>query len=732
MKIVFGINKIILIIFFAFCSAFANSIDSLETLLKNTNDSKRIELLNNLSIEYYKNEPDKFLKLSKQALKENEKINNKLERFVTVTNLAYFYVDKNDSSKYNQYNQYAYKILPEIADDEKSIAYYYLIRNYEKININDSIYVNALKAYKYSSKLNSDDIKIKILNSYAGALRERGNYSEAIKIAEEMQQLATEKNMLVWIAQSNALFGVILRDWKKYETSIQKLEKAVSILETYMKQTIITPATKIEYERYLFSYHNNLAIANSEINKLDEAVKHLLHARKYSERTKDKKSLAQVNANLGFIYYKRKLFDSAITYFNVSAKQAVELNAFDGAVINYSNISSAYQELKQYSQAINYSKIAYDYYKKNNLGYLNKLVYENLIQAFNLNNDFKNAFKYQSEYLTVKDSLYQKEAELKIADIYSQVELQNEKKEKELILKNQQNEKELLNSEKRNNLIIFALILLIAIVILVSNFFRLKSKSKLNDLLSEKNKEINIKNEELQEVIATKDKFFSIIAHDIRNPIASFMQLTDMIHRSYDNFENEEKKNYIGMMKDTAGNLFSLLVNLLEWSNAQRGNIKVKYSEFDFKFVIESVLRALKTTAGNKSIEIVCNYKSGLILNADVNLISTVVRNLVSNAIKFTKNNGKVEIFVEKMLDENGTEFANISVQDNGVGMSELQINKLFNIGESKSTLGTNKESGTGLGLILCKEFVELHSGKIWVESEVGKGSIFHFTLPLN
>jgi PAS domain S-box-containing protein len=242
--------------------------------------------------------------------------------------------------------------------------------------------------------------------------------------------------------------------------------------------------------------------------------------------------------------------------------------------------------------------------------------------------------------------------------------------------------------------------------------------------------EIQRKNAELAELNASKDKFFSIIAHDLRNPLGNFKLITKLLHEDFDDLSNEERIELLESMKDSADNIYSLLENLLEWSQTQRNKIQFNPVELNLKLLSVGIINLLKPTAEKKQIQLINNISISSEVYADVNMINTVLRNLLSNAIKFTPNGGKIEIGIIKSSDDLMTSDDCIYVKDEGIGMSQDTIQKLFKIDENISTLGTNNEKGTGLGLILCKEFVEKHGGRIWVESEECKGSTFYFSLP--
>jgi signal transduction histidine kinase len=231
--------------------------------------------------------------------------------------------------------------------------------------------------------------------------------------------------------------------------------------------------------------------------------------------------------------------------------------------------------------------------------------------------------------------------------------------------------------------------------------------------------------QELRELNATKDKFFSIMAHDLKNPIGSFLNLSEVLSTMFDDFSQEELKEYLEEMYSSSQHLFKLLENLLMWSRAQTGKIQVHKEQFDVKMIIDSNLSLLKLNADNKRIKFINNASDDSIVYADENMTNTVIRNLISNALKFTNIGGSIT--VNTIFDD---DFVQVSIADTGVGMDQDVVEKLFRIDSNYTTRGTSDEKGTGLGLILCKEFVNKQEGEIWVDSEPGKGSTFIFTLP--
>jgi PAS domain S-box-containing protein len=233
----------------------------------------------------------------------------------------------------------------------------------------------------------------------------------------------------------------------------------------------------------------------------------------------------------------------------------------------------------------------------------------------------------------------------------------------------------------------------------------------------------------LEELNAMKDKFFSIIAHDLKNPLGGYVNLTNMLYDSFDDMNEDEKKEIIELLNDSSKTVYNLLENLLEWSRSQRGKIPHKPENYDISFIADNVISVLALQTEAKNIRINNKIDKSSIAYFDVNSITTVIRNLLSNAIKFTPEGGTITLDANK-IEHGGNQFYEVQVSDTGVGMSPEQMNNLFRIDKSVSTKGTNDESGTGLGLILCKEFINKNGGDIKISSIPGEGSTFKFTLP--
>ena len=247
---------------------------------------------------------------------------------------------------------------------------------------------------------------------------------------------------------------------------------------------------------------------------------------------------------------------------------------------------------------------------------------------------------------------------------------------------------------------------------------------KINDHLEQLVEE---RTQELEKANATKDKFFSIIAHDLKNSFTGLLGYSDILLSDFDRFPDEEKKTIISAIRQVSEGTYKLLQNLLEWASVQTGNIQFNPEEFELNGFLSDEFNLQQTLAAKKGITM--NYQSGddLKILADKNMLSTVFRNVISNAIKFTKKGGLIDITLTS--DEH---FALVSVKDTGTGIKAENIEKLFKVSENYKTHGTDNEEGTGLGLILSKEFINKNGGDIFIQSEPEAGTQVSFTIPLS
>jgi signal transduction histidine kinase len=257
-------------------------------------------------------------------------------------------------------------------------------------------------------------------------------------------------------------------------------------------------------------------------------------------------------------------------------------------------------------------------------------------------------------------------------------------------------------------------------------FGKMVDLRKAYNIINNQKKEIEQQRKKLHELNASKDKFFSIIAHDLKNPIAGFLGLTEVMAMDMKSFSDEEKQEFINLLYDSSKQLHSLLENLLQWSRAQTGRLSFKPRKLQAHKIISDNFSLLNANAEVKNIELINDVDPNMEVWADADMVNTIIRNLLTNAMKFSHKNSTV-----KITSEPEDKFLSICIVDSGVGISENELEKLFKIGYNASKPGTANEEGTGLGLILCKEFAKRNGGDVRVKSEVNKGSTFSLTLPI-
>ena len=280
----------------------------------------------------------------------------------------------------------------------------------------------------------------------------------------------------------------------------------------------------------------------------------------------------------------------------------------------------------------------------------------------------------------------------------------------------------------------FYLLLILIISGLIYSFIKYRERSlkydkqRLQIKVQEQTYELTEKNEELQISNSEKDKFFSIIAHDLRSPFSGFLELTQIMAEDLPNLTMAEIQEISVSMKNSATNLYRLLENLLEWARMKQGLIPFDPEIVELLPIVKESIVIVMEAANNKGIEIVCDIPDDMKVFADSKMLQTIIRNLASNAVKFTHKGGKVSLSAKSI----GEKSVEICVKDSGIGISRAMVESLFRLDVQTNRQGTEREPTTGLGLLLCKEFVEKHGGKIWVESEEGKGSVFYFTIPYN
>ena len=559
----------------------------------------------------------------------------------------------------------------------------------------------------------------KIISDYSSAL---DMYFKSLKIAEDIDDKSQ-----ISVCFNN--IGNLYNNTNEFRKAISYFNKAIEIEE------------KKENTNKIASVYSNLA--NSYINLLnyDSALVFLNKALEIDKKFNKSIFIAKDYANIGMIYAQKKDYITSLIVLEKAREEFVKLDNKLSIMLILENIAEASfnitldsssklsknEKQKYLAKSLSYSlqseKLALELNTKRQL----IDIYNNLKNISQETNNWKDAFKYSELCGIYKDSVFNEANIKKIKTL----EAVRESKESEHV--------ENLRKNRLNTIYLVVFLLTIIIVVLVAHFFKQK---KANTILKEQNLRINNSSKELEfllenlsererqlaELNNSKDKFIAIIAHDIKNPLHAIALSAEYLMLFKEKISPSDVQTSVSGIFKSTNNLLSLLQTLLDWSKAQRNQIDFVPENINIEEIIKNNIDLSFEIANKKQINIAYNISEVFNVYADRNMIDSILRNLIVNAVKFTNNNGKITI---KAIKHPNEEFAIIQIEDSGVGISKDDIDKLFNIEFSHTTIGSSGEKGTGLGLILCKEFVEKHGGKIWVESEVGKGSKFYFTIPI-
>lgn len=567
-----------------------------------------------------------------------------------------------------EYGHIGLKIAKELKDksDEAKITNEIGV-SYRKLSIYDKALMYHQKALKIFEEI---DDTMGIAFSYANignVYRELGDFNRALDFnlkSLKLKKILGDKNQ---IAYSLTSVGTIYKDTKQYDKALIYYNKALKIYRG------------INDKIHVADLLNLIGLVNVKSNNFNTALNYYLKSQKLYKNNKQDNNLAVISYNIAQFYSKQKYYDKAIVYLKKSIK---------------------------ISKKVGNKKLL-------------MMCYEDLSELFYKKSEFRKAYESHLLFTKIKDNIFNKEKKRNITEL--EIKYKVKQKEKEI-------EVQKLIIDKKNTLLLIYLIsgiTTLIIVFIILFLYHLKRKS--NKLLTENNLKITRQKDELAELNATKNKFFSIIAHDLKNPFNALLGFTNLLKDEYSELDDNDRKKYIEQINNSSKTVFNLLQNLLQWSRTQINTIDFKKEKIDLYNVTNKNIELLQTNAENKNIILQSNITPNTFVYADINMTTTIIRNLISNAIKFTKEGGKVIINYKVF---NG--FVQVNVKDTGVGINNENINKLFKIDSVYKTVGTQKEQGTGLGLIICKEFVEKNGGKIWVESKEDEGSTFMFTLPIN
>lgn len=432
-----------------------------------------------------------------------------------------------------------------------------------------------------------------------------------------------------------------------------------------------------------------------------------------------------IRIKMGDYYHSKKDYAKALSHYEKAIENSILINQNRTQCITWQKMGALHLSKNDIVKALNYTFLSLDIAVEMNLLKEQKEAHSQLSEIYLKASDYPKALTHQKMFKNISDSIFNEKNILMAADLEYTYKLEKERQSMELA---QQKKDELMNTKllHQRNILTIAGIALIMMSLLAAILYRLyRSKHQMNEKLEMQKNEIEEKRIQLQQLNAQKDKFFSIISHDLRGSFNSILGFSDLLLTNEALNEPNLIRRYTTMIHDSAQPAYRLLGNLLQWSMSGIGLMGFNPQQLEMTEIAESQKENWNQLAEAKNIKMKINIEMGSKVYADADMLDTILRNLIANAIKYTHPGGEITVTAY-----NNHSATNISIADNGVGMTQETVNGLFEVNKKPSTPGTQNEKGTGLGLILCNEFIGKHSGSLEVKSQIGKGSKFTVKLP--
>jgi two-component system NtrC family sensor kinase len=593
----------------------------------------------------------------------------------------------------------------ELTEQNRKDIYYEIIRNH----------THADTILKYSEKLvfaaqEKDPDKTKLFKGYyynGIAYNVKGNYEKALRSFFKSAEIGKSINCLSCLSAAYVAIGDVYSVSMNNKNAIFYYNKAIQL------------STELNDSVFLASSLLNAGGVYLDINELDSAMIYFRRSNKLFKSLQNDIGIAYSMGNIGKVYSEKQMYNLAEEYISSAVSMLEEYQDYYALSIYYFYLSEIYKQRNEINAALEYASISLETAKHANLLPQVRDAYELLTELFALHGDLDKAFECQSNYIATRDSINNEETIRKMADLRTEYEVAQKQAEVDLLNKKRQNQRIIVIS-------LFVVLVLTAGLFLVL-YTNSRKRKQLNKKLVQRQKELQQQHDQLEKLNKTKDRFFSIISHDLRGPINVLNGTTLLIRDFLDSKNYDELDELTVNMEYSVKKVQNLLDNLLEWAVSQQGEFPYRPERLDMDEICDNVLNIFIAMAATKSIILTYEVKSNArFITADKNSLMTIIRNLVSNALKFTRQDGAVNILAEQ---KNGNYC--ISVSDTGIGIPEEKQKDLFKLIDNKSTWGTAKEKGLGIGLSLVHEFVKMNKGSIMVDSTIDVGTTFTVCLPL-
>ncbi len=664
-------------------------IDSLNTLIRLEKDKKKlVDHYNNLANLHSDDNVDSGYHYVNIALESAKKIEYKNGQAESHYLLSYFEDRSGKTESAIAHLENAIKIYTELGDSS------YLAGCYNNLGVFCSYGTDQTKSLRYFIKsmniaedLNQTFALSEAYNNIGWYYEYLEEYGSALKYYNKALEVDLKIQNHHNLALSYIMVGNINLKLQRFESARDSLIKAQSFV------------SKVKDNYRQAELYINLADYYIETEQYKEAKKHISLARNINNKNDYKRLEADLIMLEGDLEFKNKHHKECLSFYDKAIDIYLDNQIHDNLYDIYINKAMAYSELGSYEKA-----------------------YAVLKEAQDLKNEFE-----PNEIAQILGD-FEKEEALKEEreKLHLEQEIQNQKNKNEVIL---------IRAKLHGAIVSIAFLVILVGIFVYFYIEKRKHNSQLEEnyriiqeqktMLEENFISLKNNEEKLEQLNATKDKFFSIIAHDLKNPFNVLIGLSDFVISDPDVRHSEDFEQIIDGIFHTAKSGYNLLDNLLKWARTQTGDIDFNPELLDMREIFIQNASFFKEAAKAKNIEISDIYLKGQQVYADFNMVNFVVRNLLNNAIKFSHPNSKI-----LLRAKNEGDFCIFTVQDFGIGMDKETREKLFRIESTNPKPGTAEEAGTGLGLIICKEFIEKSGGNIWVNSEEGKGSSFHVSFP--
>lgn len=708
--------------FFHYSIIAQNNFDSLVIELnRKVNSKEKSSQLNKLSEEFRNSNYKQALYFGNEALKVSTELKDTSQIAKSYYNISLAYFKKSDFEKTELLLKKAIRLNLLIQAENEIAKCYHALSD---VLVTRQEFENALQlnnqALRTFLKLNDT---IGLINSYNkignnNFYQEKEkeslvNFIRALKLSEQINNKSEIANCFINISN-------VLNTQQRFKDAIVYLNKSLTIYES---------ENNIVYKAICY---NNIAANYIELDNLSEALRYLNKSLETYKKIDDLKGQAAANLNLGIVSSKAENDDKAINYYNNALNINKSLKDEKRIALCLANLSLSYIKIKNYDAAISVCNQGLKNSETANSYSLKTIFYSSLSETYEKLGDYKKSLESYKLVKKIADSLSADDNRKQILDL--EAKYQSKNKEAEI---NNLNKNLLLKSaeiEKRRNAQLFFILITVFGLLFGFVFYRLyKIKYHSESLLAKYNIELESKNEtilksesDLKELNATKDKFFTIISHDIKNPLSAYRSITKMLSKSFYEISEEKKFEYINSLYASSENLYDLLQNLLLWSTSQSGLMIFKSQELDISIIAHKVATIMQDAADKKKLYIDILIPDKTYAKGDVNMISIIMLNLLTNSIKYSHESATI-----KIASKIKSNYVVISFQDTGIGISAIDLKKLFKVDEDHKSIGNSSEKGTGIGLILCQEFITKNGGEIWAKSDLNHGSTFYISIPI-